>query len=332
MSETLLRAQSWLDEGRDVVLATVVETWGSAPVPVGGHLIIDGAGEFAGSVSGGCVEAEVIARAPDIIASGNPELLEFGVDNETAWGVGLACGGRIRVYAERLCKEEKILKALLEAHKERRAQVLVMPLSGRGQELIAEGGFANDHFFVKDLSECFLTGRSKIVEGENGEVFLQTFLPAPRLMIVGATHIAQTLVRLAIEMGFEPFVIDPRTAFATKERFGETKIITQWPGEAFGKIKLDRRSALVCLAHVPDIDDEALCAALESECFYIGALGSRRSHAKRLERLKAKGFSAEKMGLIHGPIGLDIGSLSPEEIALSIIAEVVKTLRAPGRE
>ncbi len=227
---------------------------------------------------------------------------------------------------------KETLKALLEAKDKRRALVLVTPLLGGEAELVTEDGFSINHPYAKDLTDCFLTGGSRVVEGESGEVFLQTFLPAPRLFIIGATHIAQVLVRFSREVGIEPFVIDPRTAFATKERFGDVQIITTWPGEALGKIKLDRFSALVCLAHVPDIDDEALCAALGSECFYIGALGSRRSHAKRVQRLTGKGFAEKELRAIHGPVGLDIGSLSPEEIALSIIAEVVKTLRSKGGE
>jgi xanthine dehydrogenase accessory factor len=226
--------------------------------------------------------------------------------------------------------QRETLKALLEAQEARRALVLMTPLAGGEEELVGEDALEKGKPLVKELSECFRSGGSKVVEGENGEVFLRAFLPAPRLFIIGATHIAQVLVRLSREVGVEPLVIDPRTAFATQERFADVEIITEWPGEALSKFKLDRSSALVCLAHVPDIDDEALCAALPGECFYIGALGSRRSHAKRVERLKARGFSEEDLSVIYGPAGLDIGSISPEEIALSIIAEVVKNLRSQG--
>jgi len=220
------------------------------------------------------------------------------------------------------------LKTLLDAQLARRALVLVTPLAGGDEQIIGEHALDTDHPLAGELASCLRTGRSKAVETQTGEVFLQAFLPAPRLMIVGATHIAQVLVRLAREVGVEPFVIDPRTAFATEQRFNQAGIITNWPGEALGELGLDRRSALVCLAHVPDIDDEALCAALRGDCFYIGALGSSRSHAKRVARLQAQGFSAQEISVIHAPIGLDIGSLTPSEIALSIIAEVVKAMRA----
>ncbi|MFQ5625673.1 MAG: XdhC family protein, partial [Methyloligellaceae bacterium] len=177
------------------------------------------------------------------------------------------------------------LKTLLDAQAARRALVLVTPLAGGDEQIISEDALDTDQPLADDIAACLRTGRSKTQETQDGEVFLQAFLPAPRLVIVGATHIAQVLVRLAREVGIEPFVIDPRTAFATEQRFNETGIIANWPGEALGELGLDRRSALVCLAHVPDIDDEALCAALRGDCFYIGALGSSRSHAKRVARL-----------------------------------------------
>lgn len=219
------------------------------------------------------------------------------------------------------------LNALLEARAQRRAVVLVTALDSGSESVIYEDAQDETHPLAGQIADSVRTGRSTIVESNGGEQFLQAFLPAPRLIIVGATHIAQVLVRLSREVEIEPIVIDPRTAFATEERFRDVDIVTEWPGEALGTLGLDRRSAVVCLAHVPDIDDEALGAALNSECFYIGALGSSRSHAKRLERLKEQGRDESQFERIHGPVGLDIGSVTPAEIALSIISEVVLTLR-----
>lgn len=224
------------------------------------------------------------------------------------------------------------LEALLAARAQRRALVLLSAVDGSSETIVYEDEQSGSDSFATEIADCFRTGRSIMLEGENGEVFLQAFLPSPRLMIVGATHIGQVLVRLSREMGIEPFVIDPRTAFATEERFRDVGMIAEWPGEALGKLGLDRRSAVVCLAHVPDIDDEALSAALESESFYIGALGSSRSHVKRLERLKAKGCDEAQFPRIHGPVGLDIGSVTPPEIALSIAAEAVAALRKGARQ
>lgn len=220
------------------------------------------------------------------------------------------------------------LKKLLDARAARRALVLVTRLDGGGEEIVCANGVEKGHPHASEISGCLRTGRSRIIETGEGELFLQAFLPAPRLIIIGATHIAQVLARLAREVAIEPFVIDPRTAFATRERFGDVKLIAKWPGEALDELGLDARCAVVCLAHVPDIDDEALGAALRGNCFYLGALGSIRSHEKRVERLKARGFSAEDARVIHAPVGLDIGSVTPNEIALSIIAEVVGALRA----
>lgn len=219
------------------------------------------------------------------------------------------------------------LDALLDARINRRALVLVTAVDGSREDIIFEDDFDKGHELASELGECFRTGRSKMIEGGSGELFLQAFLPSPRLMIIGATHIGQVLVRLSREVGIEPFVVDPRTAFATEDRFRDVDLIAEWPGEALGKLGLDRRSAVVCLAHVPDIDDEALEAALKSDSFYIGALGSGRSHAKRLERLKERGCEESQFGRIHGPVGLDIGSVTPPEIALSIAAQAVEALR-----
>ncbi|MEM8743664.1 MAG: XdhC family protein [Pseudomonadota bacterium] len=224
------------------------------------------------------------------------------------------------------------LAAVLDAQRNRQALVLITPLGGEGEELVREETLDAAHDHAATLAECFRTGKSKVVETADGELFFQAFLPAPRILIIGATHIGQVLLRLAREVGIEPLVVDPRTAFATEERFRDVEFVTEWPGEALEKIGLDRRCGVVCLAHVPDIDDEALGAALRSDCFYIGALGSSRSHAKRLERLREKGCPEAEFGRIHGPVGLDIGSVSPAEIALSIIAEVVKDLRSAPEE
>lgn len=223
------------------------------------------------------------------------------------------------------------LGALIAARAKREALVLATPLAGGDEEIIHEDAVPADHPHAHAIAECFRTGHSRTVETDAGEIFLQVFLPRPRLLIIGATHIGQVVVRLAREVEIDSYVIDPRTAFATEQRFAGSELIAEWPGAALERLGIDRRCAMACLAHVPDIDDEALGLAMRSNCFYIGALGSTRSHAKRVDRLTAQGFTEEEIARISAPVGLDIGSVTPNEIALSIIAEVVKALRAPGK-
>jgi xanthine dehydrogenase accessory factor len=260
-------AADWLKAGKRVVLATVTETWGSAPRPVGSHLVIDEDGRFEGSVSGGCVESAVVSEAMDLR---EPKTLHFGVADAAAWEVGLSCGGKIAIHLESVTLAQ--ITPVLEALEARR-------------EITAFG---------------------------------QTYKPPLRLVITGAVHISQMLVPLARSIGFEPVIIDPRTAFATPERFPNVTIHAVWAQDILPVIKLDKYTALVALTHDPKIDDPALLAALNAECFYIGALGSRKTHAKRVERLNHPAISR-----IKAPIGLDIGAISPAEIAIAIIAEIM---------
>jgi len=177
--------------------------------------------------------------------------------------------------------------------------------------------------------EAVARDRSARVETQGGEFFLRVYQPAARILVVGAVHVAQALTRMAVEAGFEVVVVDPRPAYATGGRFRGVKVVGEWPAEAMATLRLDRRTAVVTLAHDPKIDDPALAAALRSRAFYVGALGSRRSHAARRERLRALGFSDADLDRIHGPVGLAIGAVSPGEIAVSILAQVVERLRAP---
>ncbi len=226
--------------------------------------------------------------------------------------------------------KRETIDAILAARRERRSLVLLSRLDGGGQELLSPQDATVGHPQAEAIAACLESGRSRVLEAPDGEVFLQALLPQPRLLVVGATHIAQVLVRLAREMAFDVCIVDPRTAFATEDRFPGAELVTEWPEEALGAIGLDRRTAVVTLGHEADIDDEALLAALAGNCFYVGALGSRRTHAKRLDRLAEKGLTAAETDRIHAPVGLDIGASGPAEIALSIMAEVVASLRRPG--
>lgn len=310
-------------DGR-VALATIVDTWGSAPVPVGGQMAIAADGTFAGSVSGGCVEGEVITEAIEALEDGPPRTLSFGVEDETAWRVGLPCGGKIRVFVERLEGDSgrSYIRSLADARAGREALVIRTRLSD-GTRQIAH---RTDHSDPATAAR-FLTGVSNVEAGPDGEYFVHARLPPPRIVVVGATHIGQILADLVRLTGFSPIVVDPRTAFAAETRFPGIELITEWPQDALPQLKLDPYTAVAALSHVGHIDDEALKLACRSECFYIGALGSRKNHAKRVERLRAAGLTDGELGRICSPIGLDLGATTPPEIALAIMAEILRNLR-----
>ncbi len=325
--DILNEAQRWTFAGRGVAIATVVETWGSAPRPVGSHLVIDGDGNFLGSVSGGCVEGEVVTQAQEAIRSGSRHMLEFGVEDETAWRAGLSCGGRIKVYLRPL--DPALLAAVNAERAARRACAVVTDLSS-GAERFCRRADAASGPLATDLAERLRRRESGVVRAEEAPYFVTVYAPPPRLIAVGAVHISQSLAPMARLAGFETIIVDPRTAFATQERFPDARLIAEWPQDALRKLGLDGSTALVVLTHEPRIDDEALAAALKEDCFYIGALGSRRTHARRVERMLAAGFGESALARIHAPIGLAIGAQSPAEIAVSILGEIIEALRAPA--
>lgn len=316
-SDILHTVRQWQDEGRRVALATVSRTWGSAPFPVGSQLAADDQGNFVGSVSGGCIEGAVIAEARGAIDDGNIRRLEFSVSNEDAWEVGLACGGTINVFVEPAPAE---LNAVLDAEADGRSVALATDLES-GAHTLHEADTSSD-----DVAKAMRDDRSKPLD--DGQ-FVRVYNTPRRLAIIGAVHIAQELVPIAQKAGFEVTVIDPRQAFASEERFPGVALDHNWPDDAMRSFNLDRRSAVVTLTHDPKLDDPALDVALPSDCFYIGALGSKKTQAKRVARLQEAGFSDELIGRIHGPVGLDINAQSPAEIAISIMAEIVSVLRQP---
>ena len=312
------RALEWHEAGRGAVLATVVETWGSAPRRAGAQMAVSGDGEIAGSVSGGCVEGAVAVAAEEALRTGQGRLMEFGVSDGDAFAVGLACGGVIRVLVEPVgaVLGPEVLAALVTARAERRAVAYVCDAQTGGGALHYEG-----------FEERFRMDRSG--REEDGR-FVAIHNPPLRMIVVGAVHIAQALLPMARIAGFDPVVIDPRSAFGNAARFPGETILEDWPDEALEGIGIDARTALVTLTHDPKLDDPALRVGIRSEAFYIGALGSTRTHAKRVARLEEAGFSAEEIARINGPVGLDIGAANPGEIAVSVLAEVVAALRGKG--
>ncbi len=322
-----------------MALATVVRTWGSAPRDAGSHMAVTDGGTFCGSVSGGCVEAAVVDASTGVIASGEGRTLAFGVTDEMAWEVGLACGGKVEIRVDAV--EGALLDALLRDVDAKRPVVLATRMRSGEQALLRplenvsgpsdgaapsrEGG--PDGWPVEAARQSLLEDRATTVEAEAGDVFLRPYNPPVRLLVVGAVHVTAPLARMATAAGFEVHVVDPRSLFASEERFPGLHLVHAWPGPAFEELRPDHRTAVITLTHDAKLDDPALVAALATRAFYVGALGSRRTHGKRLLRLRERGVPEEDLRRIHAPIGLDIGARSPAEIAVAILAEVVSTLR-----
>jgi xanthine dehydrogenase accessory factor len=315
-------ALDWHRAGAGAAIATVVETWGSAPRQAGSQLAVSGAGEMAGSVSGGCVEGAVVTEALEAMVDRKPRLLTFGVSDETAFAVGLACGGTIRVLVEPVgdgpeALPETLLAELVAARAAPRAAALVIRPDGWTRALLAPGADpAADARLKSDRSGMEEDGR-----------FIAVHNPPLRLIVVGAVHIAQPLLTLARTCGYAPTLIDPRAAFGSETRFPGETILDDWPDAALAALAPDARTAIVTLTHDPKLDDPAIRVALSSPAFYLGCLGSKKTHARRLERLAEAGFAPDEIARIHAPVGLDIGARTPAEIAVSIMAEITATLR-----
>ncbi len=285
--------------GGEMALATVLATWGSAPRPRGSHMLIHKDGRFQGSVSGGCVEGDVLALAEDVIATGRTARRQYGVADTSAWEVGLPCGGRIEIMVQPV-SDEGFAPALFDGIVRRRAQ-------GESVRI------------ATDLA----TGRSFLAEKPSNADFVNLYAPPRRLFIVGAVHIAQSLAEVARILDIRTVIIDPRDRFLTADRFPHGDLDNRWPDEALAFWKPDAASAVITLSHDSKIDDPALMAALAHPTAYVAALGSRRSHAARLERLRANGVSDMDLSRIDGPAGLDIGATGTAEIALSIAAGMI---------
>lgn len=319
-------ALAWLRAGKRAALATVVETWGSAPRPRGAQLAISEDAEMAGSVSGGCVEAAVVAEALDALDDGAPRMLEFGVSDEEAFAVGLACGGTIRVMVEPVATGRGLPETMLADLVAERAagRPVVYAVKPEAWERRMLGPDAPDAL-GEEARAALHADRS----GFAGDWFLGVHNPPLRMAIVGAVHIAQALAPMARLAGYEVTVIDPREAFASAARFPDTALSTDWPDEALAVFGLDTRTALVTLTHDPKLDDPAIRAGLSAPVFYLGCLGSTRTHAKRVARLEEAGFTPEQIARIDAPVGADIGAKSPAEIAISVLAEATERLRRP---
>ncbi len=344
MRDILDDLQTWLARDEQVALATVVRTIGSSPRPEGARLAVTATGGIVGSVSAGCVEGAVIEACHDTMQDGAPRLLHFGVGDEAAWQVGMACGGTIDVYVTP-CPAPAVLAHLTRALRanEPVVQATVVatpPHPHAGATLVVSpdgttsGTLGSPHLQTAvlqqtgDLFQCDGATLRELPDAQGTtSVLLESFAPTPTLYIIGAVHIAIALVSFARMLGFRTVVIDTRTAFATPERFQHAdELRIGWADEML-PATLDAASYVVVLAHDPKLDDPALQRALASPTAYIGALGSTRTNDQRRARLREAGFSAEQLARIHAPVGLPLGGRAPEEIALSIVAEITKVRR-----
>lgn len=340
MQEVLTEIVEWQAQGQPVVLATVTETWGSAPRRPGAKLAFTPAGQIAGSVSGGCVEGEVIAQGQEALAAGAPRLLHFGVADEMAWSVGLACGGKLEVFVAPLAPA--VLAATRRWLSAGRQGAVVTVIDGPaelvGRHLLVDengvtGSLGPATEAVAALARGALAAAQSqrvVLESEQGPLtlFVDAIAPPPTVLAIGGGHVTVALTRLAHVMGYQTVVVDPRRAFASTERFPHVdRLIAAWPQRALSELRITPTTAIVVLSHDAKIDDPALRLALESEAFYIGALGSRRTNAQRRERLLAAGVPEEEFDRIFAPIGLDLGAQTPEEIALAVMAEIVAVRR-----
>ncbi len=302
MREVLSELQVWTAGGEQIALATVVETWGSSPRPLGSKMIVTRSGKMAGSVSNGCIEGAVFEESQKVLKAGKPRLAAFGVADDVAFSVGLACGGHIEVYIQPLAP---VHQRLIEQLGQNRPATLRTNLV-TGEAELSEG-----------------TPRGTELARRDGDWFIEPFRRPAHLVIVGAIHIAIPLHRLAKLMGYRVTVVDARAKFATKERFPEAdELIVAWPDEAMKALTLDNSTYVVILTHDPKFDLPALRSVLGKDVGYIGAIGSRKTNENRFSALREEGFTEEQISRVHGPVGLDLGGRGAEETALGILAEI----------
>lgn len=336
MVDFLKSLDSWSRTGHHFALATVVETWGSSPRPVGSMMAVRDDGLVLGSVSGGCVEGSVIDEAQKVLAGGPAKFLEFaGVEPEEVWRVGLTCGGRVRVLLEPgpSGTDTELWEHALALSESRQPYAWVTALSeGKCSHGLAQGDGAQEGALAPGWGERAREAHKAKTNLALDDGFVHYRGRPDRLILIGAVHISLALIPIAKQLGFETIVMDPRGALATDERFpvSPDQCIVVWPHEALGTMSLDEDTYVALLSHDPKIDDPALHVLMRSPVRYIGALGSKKTHAERVERLIGAGYSTQEIGRIHAPIGLSIGAKTPDEIALSIAAELVAVRRAPA--
>ena len=350
MKELLSTLESWRADGADVGRAVVVRTFGSAPRPEGAVLLYAADGRIAGSVSGGCVEGAAAEEIETARATGNARVIRYGISDEQAWDVGLACGGTIDVLVEPAVPAAAVQAAIASLGAGGHGSAVITPLpadsppAGFGQHTPGEGSPPEPALIVFDdgrlegtlgdvgldvelvaaAGEALRRGLSRTVEIGDRSLFIEAFPVRPRLVVVGAVEVARSLVRLARELGFETVVIDGRASFATAERFPDVdRLVVGWPDEVADEIGLGPNDAVAVLTHDVKFDEPAIVEALRRGCRYVGAVGSKKTQGDRRQRLLDAGVTPAELARLRGPVGLDLGGRQPAETALAILAEVV---------
>jgi len=330
----------WHAAGEEIALATLVRVSRAAPRLPGARLAVTRTGHIVGSVSGGCVESDVATRAMGVLEDGRCAFASYGIPDESGLTDGPSCGATIDVLIEPFAATTA-WRALRDAIEDGRAAALALafaPPSLAGRQLVVSADAIVGTIDRKvdaeavDVARRLLeTGGAHVTEVAGASVFFEAFLPPEHLVVVGATHVAMPLCRMARELGRRVTVVDPRRAFATEERFPDVdRLVREWPEDALPSLGLDERSSVVVLTHDPKFDLPALEIALRSGARYVGALGSRRTHERRRSHLRAAGLTEADVDRIHAPVGLDLGAESPAEIALAILAEMTAVRR--GRD
>jgi xanthine dehydrogenase accessory factor len=327
VNDVLEEITEWSERGERIAMATVIDVQRSAPRPPGAKMAVSENGQIAGAVSGGCVEGAVVEIAEEVLRGGPPRLLRFGIADSEAWDVGLPCGGEIDVWVQ-----EYAGGAFAEIARSggRAAEVTALEGAAAGAKLLVQpDGARSGSLGAPEIDDAAAVAAEELLWAERserrGSLFVDVVAPAPRLILFGAVDVAAALCRLARAAGWRPYVVDPRARFATPERFPEAEeVIAAWPEEAFARIGgIDPATSIAVLTHDPKLDDAALLIALRSAARFVGAMGSRRAQAARRERLLAAGMTDDELERLAAPLGLDLGGLTGEETALSILAEVL---------
>ncbi|MDQ3993707.1 MAG: XdhC family protein [Actinomycetota bacterium] len=328
MREVLPTLERWVADGLRAATATVVRTERSAPREPGAVLAVSERGEVAGSVTGGCVEPAVYEETQDVLRGGSPRLVTYGIADEEAFEVGLPCGGTVHIFVDALAPE--LVAPLREAIERERPAALAMTVAGGepGRKRLVFGDAETDGGLDTAARELLARGESAIVRVGDEEVFVSSFAPRPRMYVFGAVDHAAAVASVGRFLGFRVTVCDARAKFVTRERFPDVdELVVEWPDRFLVAAPVDERTAICVLTHDHKFDVPLLKVALEKPAGYIGAMGARRTNAERAERLHAEGITDAELERIHAPIGLDIGSRTPEEVAIAIAAEIVAVRR-----